>query len=206
MRKKEVFNVTFSAIMLSFAVVLELLFKFVLILEMPNGGGLSLAMLPLIVASIVCGFKYGVFVGIGYGLLDCFLLDGYSFSLASFLLDYMLAYISVCIASLFRGKILDGKKWYFVLAVALVFVARWIFNSFSGIVNAEVWGYDQAFLEGMFGEGKGSTIWLYIYSFIIYNLPYLSVTCLMCAVVGILIYPVLFLKFLKTNEMDNEIE
>lgn len=200
MRKKEVFNVTFSAIMLSFAVVLELFFKFVLILDMPNGGGLSLAMLPLIVASIVCGWQYGLVVGFGYGILDCFLLDGYSFSLASFLLDYMLAYLSVAIAAVFRKQILEGKKLYFVLAVVLVFVIRWIANSFSGIVNAEVWGYDKEFLEGMFGEGKGSLIWLYIYSFIIYNLPYLSVTCAMCAVVGILAYKVLFMNFIKEQE------
>lgn len=200
MRKKEVFNVTFSAIMLSFAVVLELFFKFVLVLDMPNGGGLSLAMLPLIVASIVCGWQYGLIVGLGYGILDCFLLDGYSFSLASFLLDYMLAYLSVAIAAVFRKQILEGKRLYFVLAVILVFVIRWFANSFSGIVNAEVWGYDQEFLEGMFGEGKGTVIWLYIYSFIIYNLPYLSVTCAMCAVVGILAYKVLFLNFLKEQE------
>ncbi|MBQ6816980.1 MAG: energy-coupled thiamine transporter ThiT [Bacilli bacterium] len=202
MRKKEVFNVTFSAVMLSFAVVLELFFKFVLILDMPNGGGLSLAMLPLIVASIVCGWQYGLAVGFGYGILDCFLLDGYSFSLASFLLDYMAAYLSVAVAAVFRKHILDGKKLYFILAVVCVFAIRWLANSFSGIVNAEVWGYDQEFLEGMFGAGKGSVIYLYIYSFIIYNLPYLSVTCAMCAVVGVLSYRVLFLKFNQDNVVE----
>lgn len=196
MRKKEVFNVTFSAIMLSLSVVLELLFKFVIILDMPNGGGLSIAMLPVIVASIVCGWQYGLAAGIGYGLLN-FLIDGYGFSLWSFIFDYILAYASVTIAAVFRKQILEGKKSYFALAVVCVFLLRWVANGLSGVINAEAWGYNAEFLAEMFGDGKTGMGYLFLYSFVVYNYPYLSMSCVFCIVVGILAYKVLFQKFVR---------
>lgn len=194
MRKKEVFNVCLTAMMISLAVVFELVSKFVLVLKMPNGGGISIAMLPLVVCSVVCGFKYGLISGIIYGLLDCFLLDGYAFNLASFILDYMIAYMSVNLASIFSKKILEGKRQYFIFAYLIVMGVRFLSCGLSGVINAEVWGYDQAFLEGMFGEGNASIWWLFLYSYIIYNLPYLGVTTIVSIAVGLIGYKVIFLK------------
>lgn len=185
MKKKEVFNLSFSAIFLSFAVVIEVIFK--VVPGFPNGGGVSLAMLPLAIISIVCGWKYGVVAGLAYGVIDCFCLDGYGFNPFSFVLDYVLAFASLGIVGVFREKILSGSKGYFILGLVLAGLLRWTFSGFSGVINANVWGYDSAFLEGIFGQGNGSTIWLYIYSFLYYNLPYISVSIALCIIVGLLL-------------------
>lgn len=196
MRKKEVFNVTFSAIMVSLSAVLELLFKFVIILDMPSGGGVSIAMLPVIIASIVCGVKYGLVAGIGYGLIN-YLIDGYGFSLWSFIFDYILAYMSVAVAGLFRKQILNGKKAYLAVAFVCVFIVRWICNGLSGMINAQAWGYDAEFLTEMFGEGKTGIFYLFVFSFIVYNLPYLAVSCALCIIVGYIIDRVLLQKLIE---------
>ena len=75
----------------------------------------------------------------------------------------------------------------FILGLVLAGLLRWTFSGFSGVINANVWGYDSAFLEGIFGQGNGSTIWLYIYSFLYYNLPYISVSIVLCIIVGLLL-------------------
>ena len=188
MRKKEVFKIIFSSMMIALAVCFELVAKLIPLPFWTLGGSISISMLPLIIATIVCGFWYGLISGVIYGLLNCFVLDGYSFNLASFILDYILAFGGVCLIAIFKDKIFENKKRYFVLGLIIVFAFRLICSGFSGVINAGVWGYDEAFLEGVFGEGNGSMIYLYIYSFIIYNLPYLAVSCALCAAIGLISY------------------
>jgi len=188
MRKKEVFKIIFTSMMIALAVCFELVAKVIPLPFWTLGGSISISMLPLIIATLVCGWAYGLACGCIYGLLNCFVLDGYSFNLASFLLDYIFAFSGVALIAIFRNKIMDNKRSYFVIGMILVFVFRLICSGFSGVINAEVWGYDSAFLEGVFGEGKGSLIYLYIYSFIIYNLPYLAVSCVLCTVIGLISY------------------
>ncbi len=188
MRKKEVFKIIFTSMMIALAVCFELVAKVIPLPFWTLGGSISISMLPLIIATLVCGWAYGLACGCIYGLLNCFVLDGYSFNLASFLLDYIFGFSGVALIAIFRNKIMDNKRFYFVVGMILVFVFRLICSGFSGVINAEVWGYDSAFLEGVFGEGKGSLIYLYIYSFIIYNLPYLAVSCILCTVIGLISY------------------
>lgn len=185
MKKKEVFSLSFSAIFLSFAVVIEVVFK--MIPSMPNGGGISLAMLPLAIISIVCGWKYGILAGAAYGIIDCFCLDGYGFNPFSFFLDYVLAFAAMGVVGVFRNKILEGNKLHFVFGLLLAAFLRWCFSGFSGVINAQVWGYDKVFLEGLFGVGHGTTIWLYIYSFLYYNLPYIGLSIILCIIIGLLL-------------------
>ena len=86
MRKKEVFKIIFSSMMIALAVCFELVAKLIPLPFWTLGGSISISMLPLIIATIVCGFWYGLISGVIYGLLNCFVLDGYSFNLASFIL------------------------------------------------------------------------------------------------------------------------
>lgn len=186
-RKDEVFNIAFSAIFLSLAIVLDYVSKLIPFLEMPNGGSISLGMLPLVLISIVCGGGYGMLAGVAFGLINCFVIDAYGFNIYSFVLDYIIAFSGYAIIALFRKKIINGSKKYFILGVILGGVIRLISSGFSGIINASIWGYDEVFLEGVFGAGKGSKVWLYIYSFVYYNLPYIAVTVVICIIVGLLL-------------------
>lgn len=185
--KDEVFNIAFSAIFLSLAIVLDYVSKLIPFFEMPNGGSISLGMLPLVLVSIVCGGGYGILSGIAFGLINCFVIDAYGFNVYSFILDYIVAFSGYAIISVFRNKIINGNRKYFVLGVVLGGIIRLISSGFSGVINAKLWGYDEVFLEGVFGAGKGSRMWLYIYSFIYYNLPYIFVTVLICILIGMVL-------------------
>lgn len=202
MKKKEVFNVVFSAIMIALAIAFEYFFKMVLILKMPNGGGISLSMLPLAVAAIVCGFWYGLASGILYGIINCFLIDAYGFNLWSMILDYLVAFSGVAVLGLFRKQILANKKQYFIIGFVIAILIRWVASGFSGVINAAVWGYDSEFLMENFGTSgiKG----LYFFSFILYNLPYIFVSGALCIMVGLLSYKALFLNSYINKDYDEE--
>lgn len=194
-KNNDVFKITFSAILLSMAIVLEIVSKAIPFLKMPNGGGISLAMLPLVIIAYVFGFKYGVTAGIAYGIIDCFMLDGYGFNVFSFFLDYIFGFGAMGLAAIFRKQVLGGSKLYFVLGFIVAAISRWIFSGFSGVINARIWGYDAAFLEGLFGSSRTGVFWLYFYSFIFYNLPYLAASTAICIAVGLTIKRQLFQYF-----------
>ncbi len=59
---------------------------------MPNGGGITIGMLPLVLISIICGGYYGLLSGIAYGVINCFVIDAYGFNVYSFFLDYIIAF------------------------------------------------------------------------------------------------------------------
>lgn len=194
MKNKKVFKIAFSAIMLSLAIVFEILCKVIPFFQKAFGGGFSLAMLPLVIAAVVCGFYHGLAIGILYGIIDCFLIDCYGFILISFILDYIIGFSGVAILGLFRKQIIDNKKRYFVLGFIIALLIRWIASGFSGVINASVWGYDKDFLEGVFGAGNGGILWLYLYSFVIYNLPYIAISGTVCIIIALSFYKVLFLN------------
>ncbi|MDD3170891.1 MAG: energy-coupled thiamine transporter ThiT [Bacilli bacterium] len=194
-KNNEVFKLTFSAILLSLAIVLEIVCKMIPILKMPNGGGISLAMLPLIIVAYVFGLKYGIITGIAYGIIDCFVLDGYGFNVFSFFLDYILGFGAMGLAAIFRKKAIKGNNLYFILGFLVAVLVRWLFSGFSGVINANIWGYDAAFLEGIFGSNHSGTFWLYFYSFVYYNLPYLSASTIICIITGLAVKKQIFRYF-----------
>lgn len=209
MKKKTVFNIAFSAMMIALAICFDLLGKFVIVLQMPNGGGVSLTMLPLIMITIICNYKYGLVSGAAFGVINCFLIDGYSFNLVSFILDYIIAFSGLAIVGIFAKQIKENpnkSKRYFILGVVLGLVIRLIASGFSGVINAGIWGYDAEFLSGVFESLNISVnndnymIYLYIYSFLIYNLPYIAISGVISIIIGIFTYP----KLLAFIEIDKD--
>ena len=117
MKNKMIFKVVFSSYMVALAIVFDLVMKAIPILKMPTGGSVTISLLPLALASVVCGLWYGVAVAIVYGVLNCFVLDAYGFNLVSFILDYFVAYLGVAILAIpfFSNNIKKGKRVYFIL-------------------------------------------------------------------------------------------
>lgn len=193
MKKKEVFNIIFTAIMVSLTVVFDFLSELIPFINFTYGGNISLVMFPLALISITCNSWYGICGGICYGFIN-YLMDGYGFNIISIFLDYTLAYASIAIIGLFRKQILEGKKGYFILGFALGIITRWILTSISGMLNAEVFGIDSTYLENIFGAGKSSILYLALYSFVLYNMPYIFLSGALCIIVGILTYKVLIMR------------
>ena len=124
-KNEVVFGIAFSAMMIALAICFEVLCKVIPFLQMPLGGGISLAMLPLALVTVVCGVKYGICAGVAFGLIN-FLIDGYGFNLASFILDYIIGFTVISMIGIFRKDILKGKTRYFIFGFILGLLLRWI--------------------------------------------------------------------------------
>ena len=133
MKNKMIFKVVFSSYMVALAIVFDLVMKAIPILKMPTGGSVTISLLPLALASVVCGLWYGVAVAIVYGVLNCFVLDAYGFNLVSFILDYFVAYLGVAILAIpfFSNNIKKGKRVYFILGFMLAYTVRYSAIAYS---------------------------------------------------------------------------
>ena len=101
-----------------------------------NGGSVSLTMVALFVISLRFNpIKSFIGCGLIYGFITC-LLDGWGF--ATFPLDYLLGYGSLCFLSIFRNKIqnLNGSKSIFLLVIGIIVsvTLRCVFSSISSII------------------------------------------------------------------------
>ncbi|MDY0015832.1 MAG: energy-coupled thiamine transporter ThiT [Bacteroidales bacterium] len=106
-----------------------------------QSGSISLTMVPLFVLALRHGLiKSFIGIGIIYGLLTN-LLDGYGF--ITYPLDYLLAYGSLSLLSLFRPVLYRKyKHWIFnylwlTLAIVSAVTIRLVFHVISGIVIYE---------------------------------------------------------------------
>ena len=85
--KKTELKLAESAILVALAIVLDITSKMIPVLQMPQGGSISLALLPLVILSLRNGYKYGFLGGMTFGIVN-FLMDGYAFHWGSFIFDY----------------------------------------------------------------------------------------------------------------------
>ena len=89
-----------GAIMLALAQVLG----YIKLWQLPNGGSVTLSMLPIFVFCIRWGFGPGLLVSFAFGLLQLFLDVAYSAGWQSIIGDYLLAFAVMGFAGLFKGK------------------------------------------------------------------------------------------------------
>lgn len=110
--------------------------------QMPQGGTISLVMLPFVVLGLRRGVGPAVTAGVIFGILDV-LIEPYVVHPAQFLLDYPLAFGALGLAGLFaaswRKWRATGRTGYAVLvavlpAVLVASLGRYVFHVTSGYV------------------------------------------------------------------------
>ena len=113
-----------GAIMIALAEILSLipLFKF------PWGGSVDLAMLPVIVFCIRWGFGPAMLVSSAHAVFQFLLGGGLSLGWESIIGDYLLAYVVLGVAGLFKGK--------FYLGATVACAARFLVHY---VVGATIW-------------------------------------------------------------------
>jgi len=154
-----------TAVAVGLAAALGLLKVF----TMPQGGSVSLEMLPILFLAARAGVGPAVVAGGLYGLVQLLLPGAFLFHPAQVALDYPLAYAAVGLAGLVRMS-----SWPRVAAgVALGTGARFVFHFLSGVI----------FFATYAPEGWNS--WLYS---AVYNVTYLALEAAICAV---LLWPLL---------------
>ena len=175
MRNKRLLIMMEIAIFGALAFVLDLL-----AFSMPQGGSVSLALIPIVLMAFRRGTLAGVLTGLTMGLLQ--VVSGriyivplsFTFAFTQVTLDYIVSFASVGLAGLLRSKYLNelrnGNKGKMVGAVILgTFIGSFLRYLIHVIVG--IWFF------GEFAEGN-----VVIYS-LIYNATYMVPIFLLTAVV-----------------------
>lgn len=170
-----------TAILIALAVLFDYLFKMIPILAMPNGGRFTLTMLPLLINGYRNGLKWGIIGGLGYAVIN-FMLDGFFWHWGSIIFDYILAFGVLGLTGLFKNS---GKKvGVFVFGIIFACFLRYICHSLSGVI------FFKEYAEAWFSENPSSFAYgsVFLYSFVIYNGPYMLASTIGCVVFGLLIH------------------
>lgn len=147
-------RLTTTAMMLAVATVLALVCAYIPFLNLPFGGGFTIAsMLPLVIISYMYGVKWGLFSGFVYSIIQ--LLLGHSTVMALFtpgtddfqgigaailicLIDYVLAYTALGLGGIFRDRA-KSKARALVLGVILALGIRYLCHVISGCIFYGIW-------------------------------------------------------------------
>ena len=154
--------------------------------EMPWGGSVVLAMVPLVLYSVRWGLGSGLAACFVFGVLQFTFDGGFAIGWQSILGDYLIAFTALGFAGLFR------RRRYGVFAGAVVGgLARFIVHY---VVGATVWA--EYMPDQFFGMTMHSP-WFYS---LLYNLAYMVPNILITVIVFALLYKPLG-KFFRSEDL-----
>lgn len=145
----------------------------------PQGGSISLVMLPIIIIAVRWGLSAGVTTGLLIGILQM-ALGGYILHWAQALLDYVVAFSVVGVAGIFRKQIIEAatnlnKKnitLYIVLGTIVGGLLRYAAHTLAGVVFFAEYAGDQ-------------NVWVYS---LLYSGSYMIPAIILTAIAGSLIF------------------
>lgn len=157
-------------------VALSLILGLIKVFELPNGGSITLEMLPLLLFCTRWGMSSGFLACFAFGFLQVFLQGAVAYGWQSILLDYVLAFGVMGVAGLGRGR-RGGIFWGSVLGAA----ARFVIHFISGITIYKILAPTE-----LFGTTFDNPA---LYSFV-YNFSYVFIDLVLCLIIfGILYKP-----------------
>lgn len=155
--------------------------------QLPNGGSIDLAMIPIFLFALRWGVGWGLAEGFLFGLLQMFIDGAVAWGWQSLLLDYLVAFTPLGLAGLFRGR---GRRIY--LGILLGCAVRFLIHYISGVtiyaINAPTQVLHMTFTNP----------WLFS---LIYNGSYMLADTILClAVFAILYHPLQ--KYLQAQDLQ----
>lgn len=208
MKKKNLYWLVESAIMIALSAVLELVSKSI-IPELAFGGQITIvSMLPV----VLVGWKYGIGKGLATGFIYSLVemamgvstisklimpasdeyLGGLGKILLMFIFDYILAYTVLGLGAMYKKVI--KKNWVsLALGAATVLILRYICHIISGYVLFGAWAEWFFTQEGFYSWGQviidkfSGNVLSFVYS-VIYNgfymVPEIIITTIVAGVIG----------------------
>jgi thiamine transporter len=148
--------------------------------KMPQGGSVTLSMLPIVVMAFRWGIAGGMLTGFVSGLLQL-MMGGYVFNIIQAALDYFVAYTLVGVAGVTLAWLLSskvkGNKGSMVTAIVVGTVIggllRYLIHFIGGIV----------FFASYAPEGQ--PVWLYS---LVYNASYMIPSIILSAIVASILF------------------
>ena len=142
--------------------------------ELPQGGSVSVGMLPIFLFCARWGFGPGMLASFTYSLLQLLLDGAYAWGWQSMIGDYILAFTVLGIAGLFHKQ-----KFGFFTGTVAGCVARFLV---AYVVGATIWA--EYMPENFFGMTM-TTPWFYS---ALYNGSYIVIDMILCLAVGALLW------------------
>ena len=155
-------------------VALAQVLSYLKLFELPQGGSITVAMLPIFVYCARWGFGPGILASFVYSLLQLTLDGAYAWGWQSMLGDYIVAFTVLGLAGLFhkqRGGLFIGT--------AVGSLARFLVHYLVG-----VWVWGEYMPESFFGMTM-TTPWFYSF---LYNGSYMFVDMALCLILAALLY------------------
>ena len=159
-----------GAIMVAIAQVLSMLKLW----EMPWGGSITLAMVPILFFAIRWGVGPGLLAGLVFGILQFTFDGGFAIGWQSIVGDYLLAFTVLGLGGLARGK-----RGGVFLGAVIGGLARFLVHY---VVGATIWA--EYMPDTFFGMTMTSP-WFYS---CLYNLAYMLPNIVICVLVFAIIY------------------
>ncbi len=171
-QKNRLLSLAEGAIMIATAIALDYLCKLIPY-QFPNGGGISIAVLPLIYYTFRRGTAWGLGAGFVYSILQ--IITGWYVPPAGtfgavvlcILLDYFLAFTVTGCANLFAKPFGKYRLVGYGVGSAAVCVLRFVFSFLSGVI---LWGSYAP---------EGMNVWVYS---LVYNGGYMLPNALLTTV------------------------
>lgn len=159
MNQQKVKRLTLSAMMLALSTVLAVVCAYIPFLNLPFGGGFTVAsMLPIVVVAYMYGTPWGLFTAGCYSAIQIILsltqgtggtvmalfmpasddFMGYGAAIAIVVIDYVLAYTVLGLGGVFRNKI-KNKTWALVVGVIFALSLRYVLHIVSGYIFYGAW-------------------------------------------------------------------
>ena len=160
-----------GAIMVALAFILS----FVKLSQLPNGGSLTPAMIPILLYALRWGAGRGLGAGFGFGLLQLLFDGAYAWGWQSMILDYLLAFTPLGLAGLFRGR-----AWGIFPGTVVGCLARYAVHHLSGITIYRI-------IEPTAVPGFGTYDNPHLYS-LVYNGSYMIPNMLLALAIAALLY------------------
>ncbi len=173
-KRNQIHVIAEISILVAIAVVLDAIAGLLPIFK--YGGSISPAMLPIFIISYRRGVKSGLIAGLAFGILQSLVAAGmgnlWFLSVPQFLLDYIVPFILLGFAGVFRNALTNRSQ--FILGMALGSFLRYLSHGFAGVV----------FWKDYVPEGMN----YWFYSFIAYNLPYMAASFVFCLAIGLILF------------------
>lgn len=159
-----------GAIMVAIAQILS----YIKLWEMPWGGSIVLAMVPIILFSVRWGLGSGLLAGFVFGVLQFMFDGGFAISWQSIIGDYLLAFTVLGLAGLMKGKKL-GVFWGTLIGGVARFLVHYV-------VGATIWA---AYMPDTFFGMTMTSPWIYS---LLYNIAYMGPNIIITLVIFGLLY------------------
>jgi thiamine transporter len=155
-------------------VAIAQILSYIKLWQMPWGGSVVLAMVPIILYAVRWGLGSGLIAGFAFGVLQFMFDGGFAIGWESIVGDYLLAFTVLGLAGLMKGKKL-GVFWGTLIGGVARFLVHYV-------VGATIWA---AYMPEEFFGLTMTTPWFYS---LLYNIAYMGPNIIITLVIFALLY------------------